>query len=252
LVGFTRRPITVAFGREFAHQLKPLRRDIDRQTTDTRDIATGSVHAGDEAVLDRVAAGLENDRYRGGCRLCCETGCGRDACGNDSDLRANEISRQRRQPIVSTVRPPIFDRYVAALYIAGFAQTPSEWVDARMGWLCGVKIPDHGDRRLLRASRKGPRRRAAQQRDEFASSHVRPQVERPNLPHCRCEQCLVRHSKIDRPMSQLGHSRPNRPILPAAQCPLRSESDRDRAALQNVAMGPIVLKKSFPALGPIF
>src|SRR5664279_2623795 len=37
-------------------------------------------------------------------------------------------------------------------------------------------------------------RRAAQQRDEFASSHVRPQVERPNLPHCRCEECLVRRA----------------------------------------------------------
>ena len=50
------------------------------KTADTRDIAAGPVHAGDEAVLDRVAARLENDRYRGGCGLRCEAGRGRAAC----------------------------------------------------------------------------------------------------------------------------------------------------------------------------
>jgi hypothetical protein len=50
-----------------------------------------------------------------------------------------------------------------------FAQTPSEWVDARMGWLCGVKIPDHRDRRLLRAHDEWPRsRRAAEKSDELS------------------------------------------------------------------------------------
>jgi hypothetical protein len=33
---------------------------------------------------------------------------------NGSDLTANEISRQRRKPMVLTIRPPIFDHDVAA------------------------------------------------------------------------------------------------------------------------------------------
>src|SRR5262245_16615060 len=35
--------------------------------TDTGDVATGAVEAGDEAVPDRVAPGCEDDRYRRGC-----------------------------------------------------------------------------------------------------------------------------------------------------------------------------------------
>src|SRR6516164_3247796 len=41
-----------------------------------------------------------------------------------------------------------------------------------MGWLCGVKIPDHRNGRLLRACRERPRhRRAAHERDELAPLH---------------------------------------------------------------------------------
>src|SRR5215470_10102381 len=103
-------------------QLKPLRLESDRQTTDTRDIAAGPVHAGDESVLDRVAAGLENNRYCGGCRLCCETRCGRGACSNDGDLATNEIGCQRRQSVILALRPAILDRHVAAVDKASFVQ----------------------------------------------------------------------------------------------------------------------------------
>jgi len=76
------------FGCEFAQQLKALWLKGDRQTADARDIAAGSVHGGDETLLDRIAAGLENDRYGGGCRLCCQAGRGRAACDDDGDLMA--------------------------------------------------------------------------------------------------------------------------------------------------------------------
>src|SRR5215831_12226096 len=147
-------------GEEFAQELKPLRRESDRQTTNTCNIAPWPVHAGDEAVPDRVAAGLENDRYRGGCRLCCEPGCGRGASRNDTDLIANELSSHRRQPVVLTIRPPIFDQHVAALYVANFTQTPSQRnnpFDSRTS----VEIPNHRRRRLLRARRERPGSRAA-------------------------------------------------------------------------------------------
>ena len=93
LVGFTRRPITVALGRSSRINSSRFGAIVTAKRADTRDIAAGPVHAGDKAVLDRVAAGLENDRYRGGCRLCCEAGCGRDACGNNSRLES-----ERDQP----------------------------------------------------------------------------------------------------------------------------------------------------------
>jgi hypothetical protein len=35
-----------------------------------------------------------------------------------------------------------------------------------------MKKPDHRQRRLLRTHRQRPRRRAAEQRDEFAAFHV--------------------------------------------------------------------------------
>src|SRR5262249_42164061 len=119
----------------------------------------------------RVAAGLENDRYRGGCRLCCEPGCGRSASRNDTDLIANELSSHRRQPVILTIRPPIFDQHVAALYVANFTQTPSQRnnpFDSRTS----VEIPNHRRRRLLRARRQRPRsHRAAEQRYERAALH---------------------------------------------------------------------------------
>ncbi len=66
-------------------------------------------------------------------------------------MRANEISRQRGQPIVLPVRPPIFYGHVAALYVAGFAQTPSERGRAQIGTgRTGVEIPDHRHGGLLR------------------------------------------------------------------------------------------------------
>ena len=47
-------------------------------------------------------------------------------CDNNVDLIVNEISRQRRQPIVVTFRPAVFDRQVFALDIAGFLQGLTE------------------------------------------------------------------------------------------------------------------------------
>jgi hypothetical protein len=163
------------FGYEFAQDFKPLRLENDRQPTDTRDIPAGPVHAGDKAVLDGVATSLENDRYGGGCGLCCEAGRGRAACGNDGDFTANEIGGQRRQSIVLTVRPPIFDRHVPALDVSGLAQALAECGRELRACLTRTKveIPDNWNGRLLRPRRERPRRsRAAAKQDEFAPSYA--------------------------------------------------------------------------------
>src|SRR5262245_2802158 len=80
----------VRFRHYFVKQLKPFRLKRNAQPTYTRDIAAGSVHLGNEAVLHRVAAGLKNDRYHRGSRFCRETGGGSADSNNHSNLVANQ------------------------------------------------------------------------------------------------------------------------------------------------------------------
>ena len=70
------------------------------------------------------------------------------------------------------LRPAVFDHDVATIDETCFAQALSKsrnQMDARLERAI-VKEPNHWNRRLLRARRKRPRRRAAEQRDELATS----------------------------------------------------------------------------------
>src|SRR6516162_4586322 len=71
------------------------------------------------------------------------------------------------------IRPAVFDRYILALDIAGFGQALTEGRSHRRvrPGRRTVEKPDHRHRRLLRARRDGPCRRAAEQRDERAPPH---------------------------------------------------------------------------------
>src|SRR5262249_17428961 len=78
------------------------------------------------------------------------------------------------QSVVLVMRPPILDRHILALDVAGFTNALPE---------CGQKTctigsrpraaeePDHRHRWLLRARRERPCGRAAEQRDERATFH---------------------------------------------------------------------------------
>ena len=93
--------------------------------------------------------------------------------GNNSHLTANEFGRQFRHPIVLAIRPTIFDRHVPALDMAGFVEALAERAQqVRMYvWRRAVEEPDHRHRRLLRARRERPCRRAAEKANEFTSFH---------------------------------------------------------------------------------
>src|SRR6516165_8628957 len=68
----------------------------------------------------------------------------------------------------------VFDRHVLTLDITCFAEGVAERghiVCHRIG-RPEVYEPDHRHRRLLRACRERPRRRAAEERDELATLHV--------------------------------------------------------------------------------
>src|SRR5438034_10557265 len=91
------------------------------------------------------------------------------------DLPPNQLGRQRRQPIVSALRPAVLDRNVLTLDEAGFLQSLAECAQAPFhdGFRrCGAEEPDHRHRRLLRPCRERPRGcGAAEQRNEFAAPH---------------------------------------------------------------------------------
>src|SRR5215472_18124375 len=94
--------------------------------------------------------------------------------GNHCHPSANEVSRQRRQPIIMALCPPELDRKVLAFDIAGLrkaaTETGHEWF-VLLG-RCRIEEPDHGHCRLLRAHRQRPRGcRAAEQRYECAPLH---------------------------------------------------------------------------------
>src|SRR6202451_796672 len=79
------------------------------------DVAIRPVEAGYYTSFDRIRA--HDEDYRNG--RCCRFGRERrrkPACGgDDGNLAANQIGGQRRQPIVLSVRPAVFERYVPAL-----------------------------------------------------------------------------------------------------------------------------------------
>src|SRR5262249_30015595 len=136
-------------------------------------IAAWPTQAGDEAELHRICRGREDDGYRGLCRF----GGERSRSTGRRDhlhLAMNQIGYQCRQSVVLPLRPPPFDRYVAALDVTGSAQPLAKCGDGpRVATLgrSGVDEPDHRRRRLLRARRERPRRRAAEQRDEATAVH---------------------------------------------------------------------------------
>src|SRR5262249_22941331 len=128
------------------------------------------VEAADKAVLDRIGAGREDDRYRRGHGLGCDRR--KNISDYQRDQPTGEISRQSNQPIRIIFCCTILDHDVLPLDIADFLQALTK----RVNEMWGV-----GDRRaakktdprhyLLRARRERPSCRAAQQRDERATPH---------------------------------------------------------------------------------
>src|SRR5215471_6560921 len=152
-----------------------LGRKLHVHADDTGDVAARPTEACDHTGLDRVAAEAEDDWNRSG------RGFGRERRGDatrrcdDSHRAARQIGRQFRQSIIVIVRPAVFDRDVAALGVAGFAQPFAErCYETRTGlWRARIKISDHRHRQLLlRIRRKRPHPRAAEKGDELAAFHL--------------------------------------------------------------------------------
>jgi hypothetical protein len=164
-------------GQQLTQEFQPLCRQLDYEKIDPCQVAAWPREAGNKTQLDRVLADNEKDRDRCGCRLSRQRRVGAARRGDHGDAPANQFVRQRWQPIVLTLGPAVFDRYVLALDEARLLQALAECpqlVRVRLR-RSGVEEPDHRHRRLLRARRKRPRyRRAAEQCDERAPPHGHP------------------------------------------------------------------------------
>ena len=90
-------------------------------------------------------------------------------------LTADQFGEQRREPIVSTLCPPVLDRQVLAFDVTGFLQASAESGEVlAVGFdRCEMNKPNHRHLRLLRTRHERPRGcRAAEQRYEIAPFHV--------------------------------------------------------------------------------
>ena len=132
-----------------------------------------AVQACHEAVVDRVAPGRDDDRYRRGCSLGRKSRSGvPDDYGRPP---ANQIGYQRRQSITLVLGPAIFDRDVLAVDEIRLLQALEErrHEARRVNGRGATEKPDHGHCVLLRARGEWPRRRAAEQCDyEFSPPDV--------------------------------------------------------------------------------
>ena len=90
---------------------------------------------------------------------------------NHPHTAADQVGCKLRESIVLPFRPAIFDGDILAFAEAGLAQTLKEHPQALAGYplRSAAEIPDHWHRRLLRAHRERPCRRATEKRDESAS-----------------------------------------------------------------------------------
>src|SRR5262245_54958484 len=90
----------------------------------------------------------------------------------------DEIGGKRRQTIVMTFRPTIFDGYVSSFDIAYLIEPLTECgylIRSAVG-RCAVEEADHRHCGLLRLRPERPRRRPAEQRDECAPGAVGTRV----------------------------------------------------------------------------
>src|SRR5215468_4272366 len=93
--------------------------------------------------------------------------------GNHGNLTPNQFTSECRQLIKLVLGPAVFDCDVLALDQAAVLEALTKCAEQMRvgGGRCAVEEADDRHRRLLRARRERPRRRAAEKHDELAPSH---------------------------------------------------------------------------------
>src|SRR5271165_5672435 len=125
LVGFTSKPITLAWGTSSESSSNCLGNSSAVSMQTPREVAAGPGEAGHEAGLDWVYAGFEDDRDRRGCVLCGQCR-GHTASRDQIDVAFDEVGGQYGQLIIAALCPAVLDRHVLAFDMTGFAQSLAE------------------------------------------------------------------------------------------------------------------------------
>src|SRR5262249_48755784 len=174
------------------------------------------VKAADEVLCERIAA-HEEDNWNGGgrrFRRVCRVNPGRY---NHCHSALNQIGGERGQSIIVTVRPAVFDGYIAPLLIPAFGEAlptpvhPLRHITGRSG----AEEPNYRHCRLLRARSQRPRGRTADKRHEVAASHSitslaaetksgesaspRAWAVRRLMKKSKCEMALIGRSRVITP-----------------------------------------------------
>jgi hypothetical protein len=158
---------------QLVQKLHALSHQLGGEEVDAGDIAAGSIEAGYEPLLHRVATHGENDGDRGGRCLGRERRGRAARCDDHAHFAPHEIGGQFGEPPVLALRPVELERDVLVDVVAALGEAFAESGHLRrpLGGRAGVDEADHRHRRLLRARRERPRdRRAADERDELAPS----------------------------------------------------------------------------------
>src|SRR5262249_10652739 len=162
-------------GQAFVQELEPRRPPPFGLVCPAPPGSAGTAQACDKSHLDRVNSYTEDNRNRCSRGLCRKCGRSATGCRNHCHLTLNQLRRKRRQSLVVTLGPTVFDFGVLALNIADLSQTLTKGAQTMLIQVrrCIAEKPDYRYRGRLRP-RRGRRAggRAAEQRDELASSHV--------------------------------------------------------------------------------
>ena len=167
-----------SFWNQFVKQLQPLRLKLALKRLTPGQVAAGPTEARDKAKLHRIVADMKTiGMVVVACLAAACHACGRSKhrhraarpvrrqiAGNRSDRLLASDPRPRRSGLR---RSPLLSSHGGTPQSAGASCRASTANQA-----------DHRHRRLLRARRKRPRRRATQNTEKFPPPHVRPWLRR--------------------------------------------------------------------------
>ena len=170
-----------AGGHQLAQQLEPLRPERIDQEGRARDVAARPVEACDKAEPHRIGPDREHDRNACRRRLGGEWRSGALDPNDRGHWFADQIDRQRRQPVELPLCEAVLHREVAALDVARFIEAlPNRGEQARVTARAAEQA-DHRHRRLRTGHERRRGRRSDEECEELAPLHSITSTPRPLL-----------------------------------------------------------------------
>jgi hypothetical protein len=159
-------------GHQRTQEFQPLCRQLRGEEINAGQVAARPGEARDQTKPDWVFGDHEDDGDRRR-RLGRGLRCGTAACGDHGDPPANDLRRQRGQPIELVLGPAVFNCHVLALDITGFFEALAKSPQKIRNRVVRLAAEEHDHRHLLlRARRERPCGCcAAEERDELAAFH---------------------------------------------------------------------------------